>query len=123
MGKTFPSTIFRNKDHLSIGIKMDSHNNVHSFNVGQQKFIPLIGINELMLWFHKENFTFHHFLESKFVYQMWQARIHLIISFLFMIGCHKHILLFGINELMLLFRKKSFTLHKFLESKFICQLG
>ena len=32
MRKTSLSTIFRIKDHLLIGIEMDSHNNVHSFN-------------------------------------------------------------------------------------------
>ena len=35
---------------------MDLHNNLLSFNYWHHKFILLIGINDLMLMFHKKNF-------------------------------------------------------------------
>ena len=52
--KTSLSTIFRINTYLSIGIKMNSYNNLLSFNDGHHKFILLIGINELRLWLHEK---------------------------------------------------------------------
>ena len=79
------------------------------FMIGQHKFILLIGINELVLWFYKKIFTFYHFLESKFICQLRQTWIHIKISFLFMIGHHKHILLIRINDNDAIFHKKNFS--------------
>ena len=64
------STIFRINVRLSIWTDTDSQNNL---------FMP--------------------FLELMYVYQFGQARIHIIISFLLMIGCRKHILLIGVNDI------------------------
>ena len=76
----------------------------------------------LMLWFHKKSFSPNHCLKSKFIYQLGQTWIHIIFSFLFMIGHYKVILFSGINELMLWFHKKSISFHHSLELKFICKL-
>ena len=67
--------------------------------IGHHKMILLIRINELMLWFYKKNFTTGHFLKSKFVCQLGLTRVHIIISFLFMVRNHKLIFLIGINDI------------------------
>ena len=66
--------------------------------IRHDKFISLIGINELLLWFHTKNFTSHNFLESNFVYQLGLTRIHLTIPFLSLIRHHEFIILVGIND-------------------------
>ena len=76
-----------------------------------------------MLWFHKKSFSLQHFLELKFIYQLGQTRIHIIISFLSMIRYHKLIPRIGVNEIEALVSFKKICSHHFLESKFICQLG
>ena len=92
------------------------------FMIGQHKLFYSLGLMILMLWFHKKSFSFHHYLELKFICQLGQTWCHIIISFLFIIRCHKLILLNGINDLMLWFHRKNFSSHQFLESKFTCQL-
>ena len=51
----------------------------------------------LMLWFHKQSFTFKYFLRLKFISQLGQTQIHIVIFFLLMIRHHKFILFIGIN--------------------------
>ena len=90
--------------------------------IGQHKFIILIGINCLMLWFHKKNITSHHFLESKFVYQLGLTWIHIIISIIFMIRNHKHILFIGVNDIDALVSKEKLLSLPLLELMFVCRI-
>ena len=86
------------KVHLPIEISMDSHN-IISFllMIGHHKFILLIVIKELMLWFQKKNVTSHHFFRIIVRLTIRLNMVHAKISFLFITGFYKHILFIGIN--------------------------
>ena len=63
----------------------------------------------LILWLYKKSFSFNHFLESKFVGQLGQTQIDIVILFIFMFGHHKLVVFMGINDIdALVLQKKSF---------------
>ena len=53
----------------------------------------------LMLLFHKKIFFFYHFLKLKFICQLGQTQIHIVISFFYMIRDHKLIPHLRINDI------------------------
>ena len=86
------------------------------------KHILLIGISDIDALVSLEKHLLLPFLELKFVFKLGQTWIHIIISFLFMIGHHKHILLIGINDIEALVSQEKQHFLKFLELKFNFQL-
>ena len=71
---------------FSIGTNSDSYSNSYLFMIGTINSFHSLGQMALMLWFHKKNFSFHHFLELKFICQLEQTQIHIIISFISRLG-------------------------------------
>ena len=67
--------------------------------IGQHKHNLLIGINDIDALISKEKLLYLPCLELMFIYRFRQTGIHLIISILFMIGYHKHILFIVINDI------------------------
>ena len=90
---------------------------------GYHKHILLIGINNIDALDSYEKLLLLPFLELKFVFQLGQIWIHIIISFLFMIRHHKHILLIGINDIEALVSKEKLLLLPILVLMYVFQLG
>ena len=66
--------------------------------IGHQKDILHVGINDIDALVSLEKLLLLPFLELKFVFQLGETWIHIIISFILMIGHRKHILLVWIND-------------------------
>ena len=92
----FPS-FFRVKFQLLVGTNTDSLSNLFFSWLGTINSFSLSRHTTLMLWFHKKSYSFYHFLELKFICQLGQTRIHIVISFLFLIRHHRLILIVGIH--------------------------
>ena len=97
--KLFFPPLFTMKVHLPIRTNMDSHNNLVFFMVGHHKVILFIGISDIDALDSFKMLFSHYFLELEFVRQLRQEWVHIIITFLFMIGGHKLFLLIGINDI------------------------
>ena len=67
--------------------------------IGHHKHILFVWINDINALVSLEKHFLLPFLELKFVFQLGQTWIHTIISFLFMIGHHRQILLIEINDI------------------------
>ena len=67
--------------------------------IGHHKHFLLVGINDIDALVSKEKLLLLPILELKYVFQLAQTWIHIVISFHFMIGHHKHVLLVGINDI------------------------
>ena len=71
----------------------------------------------LAFWFHKKSLSFHHFLEAKLVRQLGQTWMHVIISFVFIIRHHKHILLIEIGDINTFVLQEMFFFYHLLRIK------
>ena len=67
--------------------------------IGHQNDILHVGINDIDALVSSEKLFLFPFLELKFIFQLGETWIHIIISFIFMIGHRKHIPLLGINDI------------------------
>ena len=91
--------------------------------IRHHKLILLFEINDIDALVSQEKPLLLQFLELMFVCRFKQTWIHITISFHFMIGRHKYILLFGINDIIALVSKETLLFLPFLELKCIFQLG
>ena len=92
--------------------------------IGNYNHVFHIGIHDIdaLVW-PKRLFLPLFSLESKFIHQIGQKRILVIISILFVIGHNKHICLIGEHDINVWFGMKGFLLPFSLELKFIPQMG
>ena len=94
------------------------------FVIGHRKRVPFIVIHDIDALFSQENLFFPPFsLKSKFIHQITQTLILVIISILFMIGHHKYVFLIAIHNInALVSQEKLFFPPVFLEPLFVCQM-
>ena len=92
--------------------------------IGHHKHILLIETHDTNALVSQERLFSPLFsLESKFIHQIRQKWIQIIIFILFVIGHHKHIFLIRIHDIVAsVSPKKLFFPHFLLESKFIHQI-
>ena len=93
----FSTNFLRIKVRLSNKKNMDSCNNLHSFYYWAD--IVLIGIYNTCALVSQEKLFSTIFLETKSLRQVRQTWIPIIISFFFVIGHHKHVLLIRIHSI------------------------
>ena len=89
--------------------------------IGLYKHIPLIGINDIDALVSQEKLLFLPFFKLKFIFQLGEARIHIIIAIHFMIGHHKHILLIRVNDIDDLVLEEKLLFVPVIETNFIFQ--
>ena len=94
------------------------------FVIAHHNQVLLIGIYDTVaLVWQEKLFLPPFFVESKFIYQLRQTWILIIISIFYMIQHYNHVLLIGIHDIGdLVWQEKLFSLPFFIESKFIRQL-
>ena len=91
------------------------------FLIWHYSHVFLIGILDVDALVWQEKLFFQLFcLESKFICQIRQTWIVVIISILFMVGHYNHVFLIRIHDLMLWFGKKNFLSTILLTNK-VCQ--
>ena len=110
--KSFLSTIF-----LAIKVRpsnetdLDSCNKFHFFMIGHCIHVFLIKIHDINASVWKERLFFPPFsLESKFIYQLRQMTILVIISILFLNRHYNHVLVIRIHDIGALISQESFFL-------------
>ena len=107
------STIFLIiKIHQSNETNLDTHNNLYSFCYGHYNHLLLIRIHDIDALDLQEKLL-PFLLPSKFIHQMRQTWILIIVSILFVIGTAIMFSTLGYTILILWIYKKSFSLHHF----------
>ena len=113
--KAFLSSILLiNNIHPWNKTNLDTHYNVYSFHYGHYNHVLDIGIHDINSLDLQEKLFFPPFsLLSKFIQEMRQTWIPIIIPILFVIGIIIMFSILGYMILMLEFLKKSFSFHLF----------
>ena len=113
--KSFLSTIFLIfKVHPWNETNLDTCNNLDSFSYWHYNHVHLIGMHDIDALAWQEKPFFPPFsLQLKFIREMRQTRIHLIIIVLFVMGTTIMFSILGYAILMLYICKKSYYFHHF----------
>ena len=112
--KAFIFTIFlKIKVHPSNGTNLDSHDNLYSFCDWALKHVFFFGIHGFGALVLQKSFTPPFSLEARYVLQMGQTWLLIIILFSFIIRHHKHLPFIGYTIFKLWFCKNRFLFDKF----------
>ena len=89
--------------------------------IWHHKFTLLTGINELILWFHKKNFTFYQRINVHL--SIWKNMDSYNNLIFFVIGHHKHVLLIVIDDMDALVSQEKLIFLPILVLMFVHRFG
>ena len=92
-------TFHKIKVRSSNDTNLDSNNNVHLLWFSMRIMFSSLGYTILVLWFCNKSFSLHHFSSNQSSFVKWDKLDSHDNLQVFVIGHHKHVLLFRIHDI------------------------